>query len=87
MNDLPAMDSGFRKAFLVHYNGFVFGTNHSKMFTIREREIGLHQENDEDRDSSDRSDSEEQKISSKSKISKEEDSVSIRIEEEDESGS
>ena len=33
-----------RKAFLVHYNGYVFGTNHAKMFTIREREIGLHQE-------------------------------------------
>jgi hypothetical protein len=56
VNDLPSMDSGYRKAFLVHYNGFVFGTNHAKMFTIREREIGLHQD---DQDSSDRSDSEE----------------------------
>lgn len=81
------MDSGFRKAFLVHYNGFVFGTNHAKMFTIREREIGLHQDNEDDRDSSDGSDSEEQKISSKSKKSKEEDSLSIRIEEEEENWS
>jgi hypothetical protein len=77
------MDSGFRKAFLVHYNGFVFGTNHAKMFTIREREIGLYQENDEDQDSSDRSDSEEQKISSNSKSLKEEESLSIRIEEDE----
>jgi hypothetical protein len=44
-----------RKAFMVHYNGYVFGTNHSKMFTIREREIGLHRE--EEAESSDGSES------------------------------
>lgn len=44
-----------RKAFIVHYNGYVFGTNHSKMFTIREREIGLHRE--EEPESSDTSES------------------------------
>ena len=37
-------ESSARKGFIVHYNGYVFGTNHSKMFTIREREIGLHRE-------------------------------------------
>jgi len=31
-----------KRAFLTHYNGYVFGTNMSRMFTIREREIGLH---------------------------------------------
>ena len=45
-----------RKAFIVHYNGYVFGTNHSKMFTIREREIGLHRE-EEEPESSDASES------------------------------
>lgn len=39
-------------AFIVHYNGFVFGTNHAKMFTIREREIGLHERGSDDGDSS-----------------------------------
>jgi len=37
-------ETSARKGFIVHYNGYVFGTNHSKMFTIREREIGLHRE-------------------------------------------
>ncbi len=76
------MESGFRKAFLVHYNGYVFGTNHAKMFTIREREIGLHQG-----DESDDSESEELKVSSKSKSAlKSEGSISVRIEEEDDGG-
>lgn len=77
------MESGFRKAFLVHYNGYVFGTNHAKMFTIREREIGLHQGGDE----SDDSESEELKVSSKSKSAlKSEGSISVRNEEEEDGG-
>lgn len=41
-----------RKCFIVHYNGYVFGTNHAKMFTIREREIGLHQQSDDEEEPS-----------------------------------
>jgi hypothetical protein len=51
-----------KKVFLVHYNGYVFGTNHAKMFTIREREIGLHESSSSS--SSDEEFSEEVKVES-----------------------
>ena len=40
-----------RRAFIVHYNGYVFGTNHARMFTIRELEIGLHEQEGEEESS------------------------------------
>ena len=36
---------------LVHYNGFVFGSNTAKMITIREREANQHSESDESEES------------------------------------